>query len=211
MSRITFFAALVVLMGCQSTKTPTLPLITELPDHSEAYTIIWLGTGTAYLYESGEYVRMESGDYEFQVTQRRYPNRWISVKDGHWRHPDYDFGNLPRDRTMYFELAFTPDQQGVEVDMRTSMGPGSGRSDRQFRAQVFEIEMADISKFAPYNRMRITQQYLYESGRLEETVELYKLVDGVEHPYLKMEERADIYRPTTLDQAPTVMGGYSGQ
>ena len=57
--------------------------------------------------------------------------------------------------------------------------------------------------FAPYNTMRITQHSKYEEGILLETVELFKLSDGKETPFSKIEERAVIFRPATLENAPT--------
>ena len=38
---------------------------------------------------------------------------------------------------------------------------------------------------------------------LLETVELFKLEDGKETPFAKIEEKAHIFRPVKLEQAPT--------
>lgn len=49
--------------------------------------------------------------------------------------------------------------------------------------------------------MRITQHYNYKAERLLETVELFKLKDGLEIPFVKIEEKAVIFRPVKI---PTV-------
>jgi len=84
-----------------------------------------------------------------------------------------------------------------------AVGQGAGSGDKEFRNQVLTMKMTDISRFAPYDHVRITQQYKYEQGVLEETVELYKVKDGQELPFMKMEERASFYLKGQLDAPPT--------
>jgi hypothetical protein len=57
--------------------------------------------------------------------------------------------------------------------------------------------------FQVNNTYRITQDYQYENGLLLETVELFKLEDGKEIPFAKIEEKAHIFRPVELEYAPT--------
>ena len=75
--------------------------------------------------------------------------------------------------------------------------------DQEFRQQQFQLAVDNISSFAPYNTIRITQHYQYEAGILEETVELFKLEGKTEIPFVKIEEKAFIFRPTSLEGAPT--------
>jgi len=61
---------------------------------------------------------------------------------------------------------------------------------------MLEFEAEGVSRFAPYNRFRITQEYRYEAGELRETVELYKVDgDGREYPFARIDEEARMFRP----------------
>ena len=121
----------------------------------------------------------------------------------HRIHPDYDGKAGNRDQTMFFGIDFQQNTQGISSAIQSSLGKGSGKSDKEFRKQSFVLKFDNISSFAPYNTMRITQSYQYEKGLLLETVELYKVKDGKEVPFMKMEEKAEIFRPARLEQAPT--------
>jgi len=57
--------------------------------------------------------------------------------------------------------------------------------------------------FMPYNKIRITQHYDYENGKLTETVLLLKEKDGKEIPFMKNEEEAYFYIKGKIDNAPT--------
>jgi hypothetical protein len=121
----------------------------------------------------------------------------------HRIHPDYDGKAGEREQTMFFEIDFSNKEGKVTSKITSSLGSGTGQSDDEFREQIIEFSADNISSFAPYNAYRITQHYKYEDGELLETVELYKLENGVETPFAKIEEKAFIFRPTKLKSSPT--------
>ncbi len=83
------------------------------------------------------------------------------------------------------------------------MGYGSGYSDREYRSTVIDFK-ADVSSFAPFDHYRLTQKYLYERGRLQETVLLYKRGEnGEELPFARMDEDAQIFVHRALKTHPT--------
>jgi hypothetical protein len=65
----------------------------------------------------------------------------------------------------------------------------------------------DVSSQAPFDTYRIEQNYRYEDGLIEETVELVKLGDGPEKPWVRNTERATLYTPGRFDTAPTSARG----
>jgi hypothetical protein len=165
--------------------------------------LVWVGTGTASVLVDGAWRRAPSQDYEFSVTQRRYGERWESVKVQHRRHPDYDGSAGARDQVHYFklELPAANSASGLNFNLRSSFGDGIGQIDREFRAGTMEFDARDISMFAPFNRYRITQQYRYEQGELLEVVELVKKKGAVETPFMRFEERAGLFAPHRFDAA----------
>lgn len=194
---------LLGLLAACGTEKAIIPHSTNLPSVEDNYTIVWVGSGTSYKYSEGEYVRSESNDYSFEVVQRRYDNSWKSIKNMHRIHPDYDGKAGAREQTMFFAINFSEQDGKITSSINSSLGNGSGVSDEEFREQTIQFGVEGISSFAPYNTMRITQHYKYEEGLLLETVELFKLKDGVETPFAKIEERAHIFGAKTIDGAPT--------
>jgi hypothetical protein len=66
-------------------------------------------------------------------------------------------------------------------------------------------------RFAPFNRYRIIQQYLYEAGELRETVELFKRSKDGERPFARVEETAKMMASTLFDSPSTLrLGGEGG-
>ncbi|GAB4409478.1 MAG: hypothetical protein OHK0039_13190 [Bacteroidia bacterium] len=191
------------LAACTPTRQPVVPLQRSY-DLEVPYTIIWYGVSEAYRYSDGGWQRDWSYDYVFDVVQRRYDTVWRSVKTLHRLHPDYDGRAGARSQTMYFEMAYVQQAQALHATLSSSLGSGTGVSDTAFRAQTLEIDLADMPAMAPYNRLRITQQYRYEAGLLTETVELFKRRDGVNTPFMKNEERAWFFLRDSLDSPPTV-------
>lgn len=191
------------LSSCGTSNEVIIPTSKTLPTVEDNYSIIWDGSGEAYVFNAGRYVRNESNDYSFEVVQRRYGNSWKSIKNMHRIHPDYDGKAGEREQTMFFGIDFSKEENKIVSAINSSLGNGTGISDNEFRNQVIQFSVDGISSFAPYNTMRITQQYKYEEGILLETVELFKLSDGKETPFAKIEERAVIFRPVTLENAPT--------
>ncbi len=194
---------LLLLASCSTTRESIIPYRTSLPSIEDNVTLVWVGQGRAYVFEESTYVRDETNDYAFEVIQRRYGNRWESVKNMHRIHPEYDGKAGPREQTMFFRIDFSLDEDSVISQVRSSLGNGAGHSDPEFRDQRLQFSADGISSFAPYNTYRITQEYRYEAGELLETVELFKLRDGEEAPFAKIEETAAIFRPTKLASAPT--------
>ena len=198
---ITVITAL--LSSCASSGKIVIPTSRTLPGIDDNYTIVWVGSGKSYVYVDGKYQRSESNDYSFEVIQRRYGHTWKSIKNMHRIHPDYDGKAGPREQIMYFEIAFSKQGDKIVSKIHSSLGSGTGFSDNEFREQTMQISAEGVSSFAPYNTYRITQHYKYEEGKLLETVELFKLKDGKETPFVKIEENAIIFRPVKLENAPT--------
>ncbi|WP_375561549.1 hypothetical protein ACE193_03060 [Bernardetia sp. OM2101] len=191
------------LTSCGTSSQIIIPTSEKLPNLEDNYPIIWQGSGESYIYVDGKYQRNQSNDYTFEVVQRRYGNSWKSVKNMHRIHPNYDGKAGKREQTMFFGIDFSANQTQIISTINSSLGNGTGKSDNEFREQMMTFSLDGISAFAPYNTMRITQHYKYEEGILLETVELFKLKDGDEIPFVKIEEKATIFRPTKLDTAPT--------
>ena len=166
--------------------------------------LVWVGTGSASVHVDGAWRRAPGHDYEFSVTQRRYGDRWESIKVQHRRHPDYDGSAGARDQVHYFKLELPAAGTGSSLNfgLRSSFGDGSGRIDPEFRAGSMEFDARDISMFAPFNRYRISQQYRYELGELSEVVELFKKKGTAETPFMRFEERASLLAPRRFDTAP---------
>ncbi|MBX2876020.1 MAG: hypothetical protein KTR30_28120, partial [Saprospiraceae bacterium] len=202
---ILFFGTIItsLLISCGTTQQQGIPTSDQLPQITDNYSIVWVGSGESFLFKQGKYIRSESNDYAFEVVQRRYGNSWKSVKNMHRLHPDYDGKAGPREQTLFFGIDFKKEGAGITSSIRSTIGGGKGQSDTEFREQSMELEVEGISSFAPYNTIRITQHYQYEKGQLLETVELFKRKDGKEFPFAKIEEKAMIFRPTLLTTAPT--------
>lgn len=204
MRNVTFFLSIALLLtSCGSSNRSTIPLSEHLPTIKDNYTINWVGKGQSYRYSDGTYHRNRANDYAFEVVQRRYGNTWKSVKNMHRIHPEYDGKAGDREQTMFFEIDFTKQGNQIVSRINSTLGNGSGTTDKEFREQTIQFAARDISAFAPFNTYRITQHYKYEEGILIETVELFKLDGELEKPFAKIEETAHIFRPTKLDSAPT--------
>lgn len=66
----------------------------------------------------------------------------------------------------FFELDLKRGACGdaVEVRVTSSLGPGRGWSNREFRNATLR-DRGDAGRFAPFDRYWVTQRYLYEEGR----------------------------------------------
>lgn len=191
-----------------STLATGAPAASVLPASSTPFPpsqslLVWVGTGNALAYVGGAWRRAPTHDYEFSVTQRRYGDRWESVKVQHRRHPDYDGSAGARDQVHYFKLELPAPGAGPQMkfNLRSSFGDGSGQIDPEFRAGAMEFDARGVSMFAPFNRYRITQQYRYEQGELLEVVELFKKKGTLETPFMRFEERASLFAPRRFDAA----------
>lgn len=209
----TGFSVLGMLLffnACTSTRKVEIVPITTKMEVEDTYTIIWNGKSEAYRYSNGDYVRDETYDYVFNVIQKRYEQQWKSTKTLHRNHPDYDYLAGQRSQSMYFELNYSRIENGLKALLNSSLGKGIANSDVEFREQTIIVDLFpkvtyyNISKFAPYNKIKITQHYKYEEGLLLETVELYKEENGKITPFMKNEEKATFYIKGKLDKAPTI-------
>jgi len=209
MSRIklslTALTALTVLFfsSCSSAQKSAIPVDSKV-SFEDTYTIIWNGYSKAFVYADENWQRAETFDYYFDVIQKRYDKEWKSVKSLHRIHPDYNGKAGQRDQTMYFGVKYNSIQNGKVLGaVFSSLGDGTLRTDNEYRNTEIEIDFKDASAFMPYNKMKITQLYDYENGKLTETVLLSKVKDGKETPFMKNEEEAYFYLKGKLDKAPS--------
>jgi hypothetical protein len=185
------------IASCASMTEPSVLAATFKDDGAEAISqLVWVGTGTTYIFEDGRWLRTPEQDYEFLVRQNRFENHWESLKVQNRIHPEYDGTAGPADQQHFFKISYgKPNESGqLPIILESTYGNGTGESDLQFHEAILEFEAEGVSSFAPYNRFRITQEYRYEEGLLLETVELFKLTkDGVELPFVKINESARIF------------------
>jgi hypothetical protein len=186
-----------LVAGCGATPDGVLPQ-SRGPAPKPDLVLVWVGVGEAERFEDGAWRRAEPFDYEFTVEQRRFADRWESVKHLVRRHPDYDGSAGPREQTMYFRLALEEPGEKVPVRISSSLGEGRGEADRSFRKASFEIA-ADVSSLAPFDTYRIDQQYRYEEGLLTETVSL----DEGRSPWVRNQEKARLFAPQSFATPPT--------
>ncbi|MFW5955532.1 MAG: hypothetical protein ACOCSK_02205 [Rhodothermales bacterium] len=186
--------ALTVLAGCSTAPSVIAGSSTAAPQEQ----LVWVGTGTSWVFEDGEWFRTPEQDYQFLVRQNRYAGRWESLKVQNRTHPRYDGTAGPADQQHFFAITFgDADSDGqIATELASTYGDGGGWTDEAYRHAVLEFEAEGVSRFAPYDRFRITQEYRYEEGELRETVELYKVdSDGREHPFARIEEEARMFHP----------------
>ncbi len=202
MSRLTFTLFALALTACGASNSSPLPLRAHPPADPELM-LVWVGRGEAEGLVDGEWQRTPSFDYHFTVVQRRFADRWESVKELHRTHPDYDGSAGPRDQTYYFRLDFeaaTADR--VPATVTSTLGNGEGESDRQYREGRLVLR-PDVSSFAPFDTYRITQHYDYEEGSLRELVELLDHEDEREVPWVRAREEATLFAPHAFENPPT--------
>ena len=83
----------------------------------------------------------------------------------------------------------------MPVTVSSTYGDGLGTSGTDYEWALLEIN-AEVSRLAPYNTIRIEQHYNYREGVLTETVLLLEVSDdGEEQPFVRIDERARIFRP----------------
>jgi len=162
--------------------------------------LVWVGRGEAERLEKGAWVRVPEFDYDFSVEQRRWPDRWESVKSLRRRHPAYDGSAGPRAQTYFFTVTYGAARPNGEVPMHieSTLGAGDGVTDVEFRRTRLELR-ADVSSMAPFDRYRLAQTYAYEAGALEETVAL----DDGDRPWVRNHERARLFATRSWDGPPT--------
>lgn len=158
--------------------------------------LVWVGRGESSRFEGGQWKRTPEQDYSFMVYQRRFADRWESQKVQNRADVGYggEAGEADQQHMFVLEYGAVDGQGRRPYKLRSTYGEGQGSSDVGYRDATMEIK-ADISSFAPYNHIRITQRYEYEAGQLVETVELFKRdEEGEETPFVRVQERATMYR-----------------
>jgi hypothetical protein len=204
MLRFSIFVLVCVLfaLGCGGS-APSLPLSARAFAEGEP-TLVWVGRGEAERYEDGVWSRTPSFDYDFLVLQRRHADHWESIKEMHRRHPEYDESAGPRDQTYHFRIDLPAAVSGAgpfPLEVRSTLGDGSGTTDAEFRRALLTIR-ADVSSMALFDTYRITQDYRYEDAVLNETVELFE-AGSPETPWVRNTEHAVLYAVHHFDGAPT--------
>jgi hypothetical protein len=199
---ISIFATLI-FTSCSTAKKVIIP-VDNKQVFEDTYTIIWNGYSKAFVYKNDSWLRAESFDYYFDVIQKRYDKQWKSVKSLHRIHPDYNGKAGKRDQTMYFGVDYKTLQGNVvNGTITSSLGYGTLITDNEYRNSNIDIDLKNASMFIPYNKIRITQKYDYENGKLTETVLLLKVKGDKETPFMKNEEEAFFYIKGKLDKAPS--------
>lgn len=186
---ITVFATLI-FTSCSTAKKAIIPVDSK-QSFEDTYTIIWNGYSKAFVYKNDTWLRAETFDYYFDVIQKRYDMEWKSVKSLHRIHPDYNGKAGKRDQTMYFGVTYKDLQNNIiNGTISSSLGDGTVKTDNEYRNSTIDIDLKNANMFMPYNKIRITQKYDYENGKLTETVLLLKVKNGKESPFMKNEEEA---------------------
>lgn len=208
--RLPWLPALFALLTAGAWAAPAasnLP-VAEAPPPPPLATLVWVGVGKASVWAEGGWRAAPAHDYEFSVTQRRYGERWESIKVQHRRHPGYDGSAGARDQVHYFRVDYTPvsssaaSAQPHDFRLQSSLGQGQGQIDRRFVQGLMDFDARGVSFFAPFNRYRITQRYDYTQGRLVETVELFKRSGDRESPFMRFEEQASLFSPGPVQGVP---------
>jgi hypothetical protein len=191
---------LTILTGCASS-SPWVPPATTTASEA-AVTLVWVGRGECERLEDGKWVRRPEYDYDFSVEQRRLGEHWESVKSMRRRHPDYRGDAGDRVQTYFFHLDFAANPENADAlvaEVTSSLGNGTGTSDREFREAQLEFEAQGVSAMAPFDRYRITQHYDYEAGRLTELVEL----DDGDTPWVRNHETATLFATHRFAEPPS--------
>jgi hypothetical protein len=186
----------IVFAGCASGRDGSI--LTDQRMTPPAIQYVWVGEGTYFAYADGVWVADPDQNYQFLVRQNRFEDRWESLKIQNRTSPDYNGAAGAADQQHFFRVLYNPsDTEGnYTFTLETTYGNGTGMIDSRFENATMDFEAQGISSFAPYNRLRITQNYRYSEGRLEETVLLYKRTrEGNELPFARIEERAILFSP----------------
>ena len=169
-------------------------------------TLIWHGSGKAYRSEEGRLERAPQQDYEFTVIQRRYAHHWESTKEMRRLHPEYDGSAGPRAQSLHFSLRYAspeaPAAPEIDFSVSSSLGSGQGGTDAEFRKAQIRIVADGVSRFAPFDTYTIDQNYLYEEGKLRETVMLVDSEAG-DAIWVRVDEEANLFARHRFPDAPT--------
>lgn len=190
------FVAVLTVTGCVSSGEASVLTGTDLNRMPEEQ-LVWVGTGTSYRYEEDGWVRTPEQDYEFLVRQNRFADRWESLKVQNRTAAGYDgtAGEADQQHSFTIEYGELNADGELPLTVNSTYGNGWGSSDPDYERALLEIN-ANVSRLAPYNTIRIEQDYDYEEGTLTETVLLLEVSDdGEERPFVRIHEQARIFTP----------------
>ncbi len=191
--RAVLLVVAVPLAACSSLHSP-LPL-TDVPSPAAQSSTVVVGYGRASRFVDGSWVPFPAYDYEFVVLEKRFADRWETVKEIHRRHPHYDGRGGPRDQTLYFVVRTSPAADGgVDLQVESTLGDGKGHEDASGRL-FLELAFAERGWLIPFDTIRLRQSRGIANSRIEEVVELLSRREGREIPFMKMEEEGIVYRP----------------
>ena len=191
--RFIFFLVAVPLVACSSLHTP-LPLIDGSPPAALSSTV-FVGYAQASLFAKGNWVPVPEYDYEFLLLERRFGDRWETIKEIHRRHLRYDGRAGPRDQTLYFAVRTSPAADGgLDLVAEGTLGSGKGHEEPG-GGLVIELASTERGWFIPFDTIRIRRTRASTEGRIKEIVELFSREDGREVPFMKMQEEGIVYRP----------------
>lgn len=187
--------AALVLGACASTRSP-LPF-SEGPPPAASSSLVIAGHARAERFTKGAWTAAPEYDYDFVVLERRFSDRWETVKEIHRRHPRYDGRAGRRDETLWFVVRTSPAADGgLDLAVEGTLGRGSGHEKPGGEGVVLELAYARAGWLVPFDTVRIRQERPAADGRIEETVELFSRKEGREVPFMRMEETGLLYRPS---------------
>ncbi len=191
--RYILFTVIFPLVACANLHTP-LPL-TDVPPPAALSSTVFVGYAQASRFVGGNWVPVPEYDYEFLLLERRFADRWETIKEIHRRRPRYDGRAGPRDQTLYFAVRTSPASDGgLDLVVEGTLGTGKGHEEPG-GGLVIELASAERGWFVPFDTIRIRQTRGPTKGRVEEVVELFSRKDGREVPFMKIHEEGAIYRP----------------
>ncbi len=188
-----FSVALFALAACANLHTP-LPLV-EGPPPAALSSAVFVGYAEAFRFVNGNWITVPEYDYEFLLLERRFADRWETVKEIHRRNPRYDGRAGPRDQTLYFSVRTIPAVDGgLDLSAEGTLGAGKGH-ENPGGGLVIELASAEKGWFIPFDKIRIRQTRASTEGRIEEIVDLFSRKKGREVPFMRMHEKGLIFRP----------------
>ncbi len=148
------WAGLALSSGCGASARPPLDLHAGVREEP-LVTLVWVGRGECERAENGVFVRRPELDYELTVVQRRYADRWESVKTMRRLEPAYDGVAGPREQVLGFQLGLGPTSPGrAGGAIRSSLGEGTWEADAEIRESTITLR-ADVSTMAQFDTYRI--------------------------------------------------------
>lgn len=193
--KVAALISFITLISCSLTARPMKNTTKLLADSRPKDMLVWVGKGESFQFKGGKWIRNKSQDYDFSVVQRRFADRWVSVKNILRRHPDYDMAAGKRTQTHLFEIFFKSDSSMIPFELKSTFGDGNGIIDSEFTNGSMDFKAEGVSSFAPFDHYNIIQTYLYDEKILKETVILYKKKDnGEKELFAKVEEVATLLK-----------------